>query len=87
MQQKISNLIASRCIDVSLREIPEGATFVETGSGAGCSIFQYALSVTALGKPCRALAIDKSGHDIDAPSVNAASPQPYITAGRCEVKQ
>jgi predicted O-methyltransferase YrrM len=28
-----------------------------------------------------------AGHDIDAPSVNAAIPQPYIIAGRCWVKQ
>ena len=175
MQSNISNFIGSRCIDISPREIPEGTTLVEAGSEVGRSIFRYALSVTALGKPCRALAIDKSGgapgndvqaafsatcggivrsafdetfrlsglldiievsgsdsadsakpfadgsvqgvfihaghsteavrrdfaawhpkfapgslsagHDIDAPSVNAASPQPYIAAGRCEVKQ
>jgi hypothetical protein len=85
MQQKISNLVPLyRCF--TARDTG-GRNFRRNGIGAGCSIFQYALSVTALGKPCRALAIDKSGHDIDAPSVNAASPQPYITAGRCEVKQ
>jgi len=28
-----------------------------------------------------------AGHDIDAPSVAAAIPQPYVIAGRCWVKQ
>jgi hypothetical protein len=157
------------------REIPEGATFVEVGSWAGHSTVQFALSLTALDKACRAVlricseprrgmicrsplrqragahsappstktsalqayliwsrsskatapsrpsalgdgsvwrvfsygyhfaeAVRRDsaawhpklapgeifvGHDIDAPSVSAASLKPYIIAVRCRVKQ
>jgi predicted O-methyltransferase YrrM len=157
------------------RELPEGATFVEVGSWVGHSIAHFALTIKALGKPCRIVAIDTfqgapgdsvqtglatqgggtfraafdetlrlagvtdlveviegdsadsaklfadssvwgafidadhatesvrrdfaawqpkiapggvfAGHDIDAPSVATAIPQPYVIAGRCWVKQ
>ena len=157
------------------REMPEGSTFVEIGSWAGHSIIHFALTIKAIAKPCRIVAIDTfrgspedvvqtafaatcggtfrsafdenlrlagvldmieviegdsgdsaklfsddsvwgvfidadhatesvrrdfaawqpklspggvfAGHDIDAPSVAAAIPQPYVIAGRCWVKQ
>jgi predicted O-methyltransferase YrrM len=157
------------------RAIPERATFVEVGAWVGHSIAHFALTIQALGKPCRIVAIDTfqgapddavqtglaaqrggtfraafdetlrlagvtdlveviegdsadsaklfaddsvwgvfidadhatesvrrdfaawhlkiapggvfAGHDIDAPSVAAAIPQPYVIAGRCWVKQ